>query len=178
MSASYRIAAATLALAKLLRDQLPGAQVTTLPLVEAGQFAGTPGVVSRVNVWLWRVQRNNALRNSLPGPDGNRQRPAMNLDLHYLITAYGKVAANDPLPDERLLGAVLSTLEDSPILTAAAMTAVVPPPANPPGWGDALLVPEEMSTADLTALFSASREAVRPALFYVVRQSGKAAGNP
>ena len=93
---------------------VPGATVTLSRPDSAG--AGTP--TKRVNLCLYQVTPNSALRNAdLPtrGSDGDLvQRPRVALDLHYLLTFYGDEGQLEP---ERLLGSVALAMHAKPMLT-------------------------------------------------------------
>jgi hypothetical protein len=90
-----------------------------------------------VSVLLHRVSVSPARRNAPVriGPLGERYRPAIPLDLYYLVTAW----AGDPRMSQRLLGWAVRALEDAPILPSALL--------NDNGW-DGTFSPEE--TVELT----------------------------
>jgi hypothetical protein len=110
------IANVTAALKKVLGDvadkAISGAQATT----------NRPDVIPdintpTVNIFLYQVSPNAALRNDdLPTrrDEGTlAQRPRAALDLHYLLTAFGK--DSDLIP-QQLLGAVVRALHSTPVL--------------------------------------------------------------
>jgi hypothetical protein len=72
-----------------------------------------------VSLYLHRVVVNTERRNLPPrvGPDGRRRRPALPLDLHYLLTAWAEKADRQ----QRLLGWSMRVLEDTPILPAGLL---------------------------------------------------------
>jgi hypothetical protein len=72
-----------------------------------------------VSLYLHRLVVNTEHRNRLPrvGPDGRRRRPAIPLDLHYLLTSW----AEDAVKQQRLLGWCIRTLEDTPTLPAGLL---------------------------------------------------------
>jgi len=116
------IATVTAVLGQMLQTAIgtdvPGATVTTVR--PEGLQSGTP--TTGVNVYLFQVTPNAALRNAdLPTrrSDGQLvQRPALALDLHYLLTFYGNEAQLEP---QRLLGSVVRTLHERPVLTRQAI---------------------------------------------------------
>src|SRR3954451_11221229 len=71
-----------------------------------------------VSLFLHRVTVNPN-RNLAPrrNADGRRLRPAIPVDLHYLLTAW----ADDAIKQQRLLGFAVRTLEDTPILPAGVL---------------------------------------------------------
>jgi hypothetical protein len=79
-----------------------------------------------VNVFLYQVTPNPALRNaSLPSRSSEGmavQRPAAALDLHYLLTFHGD---HDQFEPQRLMGAVIASLQTQPILTRDLINAAV-----------------------------------------------------
>jgi Pvc16 N-terminal domain len=90
-----------------------------------------------VSVLLHRISVSPARRN-VPlrvGPLGERYRPAIPLDLYYLVSAW----AGDARMQQRLLGWAVRVLEDTPILPSALL--------NDNGW-DGTFSPDE--TVELT----------------------------
>jgi hypothetical protein len=90
-----------------------------------------------LSVLLHRISVSAARRN-VPvriGPNGERYRPPIPLDLHYLVSAW----AGDPRMQQRLLGWAVRILEDSPVLPSALL--------NDNGW-DGTFAPDE--TVELT----------------------------
>lgn len=72
-----------------------------------------------VSVMLHRVSVSPA-RHNVPvriGPNGERPRKPIPLDLAYLVTAW----AGDALMQQRLLGYAIRTLEDTPILPSGLL---------------------------------------------------------
>jgi Pvc16 N-terminal domain/IPT/TIG domain len=119
MSNHLAIATVTATLDKLLEkpveDDVPGAKVTMVSPETAG--GGLPA--TRVNIFLYQVSPSAAARNEdLPtrSGDGERflHRPRIGLDLHYLLTFYGRESDFEP---QRLLGSVVRTLHARPVLT-------------------------------------------------------------
>ena len=119
MSNFLAIATVTAALSHLLQEAIgadvPGATVTTVR--PEGAAAGLPA--TGVNVFLFQVTSNASLRNAdLPTRRADGQvirRPAIGLDLHYLLTFYGNDVQLEP---QRLLGSVVRALNTQPLLTS------------------------------------------------------------
>jgi uncharacterized protein DUF4255/IPT/TIG domain-containing protein len=93
---------------------VPGATATTVRPDAPGH--GVPEV--GVNIFLYEIAPNAAVRNrDLPTRSGNGQttvqRPAVALDLHYLLSFYGE----DDLAAQRVLGSVVRHLHSQPLLT-------------------------------------------------------------
>ncbi len=118
MSNFLAIATVTETLRQLLQaavdSDLPGTTVTMARPED--QPAGPGG--SRVNVFLYQVKPNAALRNSdLPARRASgllQERPVAALDLQYLFSFSGNEAQLEP---QRLLGSVVRTLHGRPMLT-------------------------------------------------------------
>jgi hypothetical protein len=118
MSNYLAVATVTAALQRELQSTIgldvPGATATTVRPDAAGH--GVPEV--GVNIFLYEITPNAAVRNrDLPARSGNGQtavqRPAVALDLHYLLSFYG----DDDLGAQRVLGSVVRHLHSQPLLT-------------------------------------------------------------
>lgn len=133
MSNSLAIAATTLTLRTLLDTQIPlrdtglnGLQVTTLPPDLARKSVGES--TAQLNIFLYQTSVNAAWRNQdlptqhRPGESG---RPPLALNLHYLLTAYGNVAADDEGVSHRVLGGAMSVLHDHPLLSREEIRSVL-----------------------------------------------------
>ena len=78
-----------------------------------------------VSIWLYRLTRDDQRLNQPPRripPDFLRPAP-LPLRLHYLITPAMRGAGGDPAPetDQQVLGAVLRTFHDQPLISGAAL---------------------------------------------------------
>lgn len=106
-------------------NDVSGANVTLGPPNASGD--GNP----RVNLYLYQVTPNAALRNSnLPTRDSAGQlvsRPRVALDLHYLLTFYGN---EDQFVPQRLLGSVLRTFQSVPVLTRKSIRSAISSPSH------------------------------------------------
>jgi hypothetical protein len=96
--------------------------------------AGAPDTVSlddkeapQLNLFLHQVTPNTAWRNAaLPSRDsagGRISNPPLALDLHYLLTAYGRA----DLQAEVLLGYALQLLYENPVISRAAIRRALQP---------------------------------------------------
>lgn len=122
MSNSLSVAAVTLALRGLLTTAVPaldsalaGLQVTMRP----PDAARTNLDGSSLNLFLYRTVTNAAFSNLDPPRTvrpGEAGLPALVLDLHYLLTAYGPEDADSTAASHRVLGAAMSVLHDHPVL--------------------------------------------------------------
>ena len=91
-----------------------------------------PSDPPQLNLFLYRVSENPGWRNmDLPSRDGSGHRvanPPLALNLHYLLTAYGK----EDLQAEMLLGYGMHLLHERPFLDRAAIrSALLFDPLNP-----------------------------------------------
>ena len=118
MSNHYAIATVTATLQQLLdkavSGDVTGATATMVRPDGPGSGVPDPGV----NIFLYQVTPSPAARNEdLPtrSSDGRLvDRPRIGLDLHYLLTFYGKDAQFEP---QRVLGSAVRTLHARPVLT-------------------------------------------------------------
>lgn len=132
MSNALAVAAATATLRNLLLAEVPKAdsdladlEVTTQPL-----DAARKGITkAQLNLFLYQVMLNAAWRNLdmprqvRPGETGT---PPLALNLHYLITTYGRGDSDNDAVSHRVLGAAMSVLHDHPMLSRADIRAALP----------------------------------------------------
>jgi hypothetical protein len=120
VSTPLAIAAATEALRALLHDGiraldpgLPGFEVTTLAPDEV-----IKDDKASLNLFLYQTAINAGWHNlDLPEvKSGEGGRPPLALNLHYLITPYGKDGGDIHPRNHRILGAAMSVLHDHPVL--------------------------------------------------------------
>jgi len=116
MSNALAVATVTQALALLIESNL-GPEMDIAVKVETRKPPSEPPGEPTITVFLYQVTPNAAMRNNdLPAraADGTlRNRAAVPLDLHYVISAYGEEAE---LVGQRLLGCVIRTLHEIPVL--------------------------------------------------------------
>jgi hypothetical protein len=118
MSNFLAIATVTETLRQVLQaaadNDLPGTTVT----MARPENQGNGPSASRINVFLYQVTPNAALRNAdLPTRSSSatiQRRPQAAIDLHYLFSVSGDDAQLEP---QRLLGTVVKTLHGRPMLT-------------------------------------------------------------
>jgi Pvc16 N-terminal domain len=118
MASTQAIAVTALALRGLLanacpKDQFPGAEFR---VVQTKDLQTPQQLNTGVSIYLHRITFNTTRRNLPPRQalDGKRYRPPTPVDLHYLITAWGRTAEEQ----QGLLGWAIRTLEDTPVLPA------------------------------------------------------------
>jgi len=125
MSNALAVAAATATLRNLLHAEVPKAdsdladlEVTTQPL-DAARKSITK---AQLNLFLYQALTNAAWRNlDLPSQvrSGETGSPPLALNLHYLITTYGRGDSDNDAVSHRVLGAAMSVLHDHPVLSRA-----------------------------------------------------------
>lgn len=189
MSNALAIAAVTAVLKDLLINGLidgnvPGVTVSALPpdRVTKGNAADD----TRLNLFLYQVTPNQGWRNAaLPSRDDAGRRlsnPPLALDLHYLLTAYGKAEFDD----EILLGYGMQVLHETPglgraaIRTALGASGPVTGAILPAGLTTLLaseladqfeqikICPQPLNLEELTKLWSAFQTPYRPSAAYAL----------
>ncbi len=132
MSNALAIAATTATLRNLLLAQVPqldsdlsDLEVTAQPLDVARKGISK----SQVNLFLYQTVVNAAWRNMdiprqvRPGETG---APPLAVNLHYLITAYGRGDSDNDAVSHRVLGGAMSVLHDHPMLGRGEISAALP----------------------------------------------------
>lgn len=126
MSNYLSIAMVTEALRQRIAQAVSGvSRFSSAPEVRAGrpEKTGTPYV--GVNIYLYQLSPNAALRNNdLPtrfGASEFMQRPAAALDLDFLLSFHGDDSRLEP---QRLAGCVIAALHALPVLTAEFLRSV------------------------------------------------------
>lgn len=169
--ASFRAVEATsAALALLLRSSYDRDDFDGLDLrfeVYAAADFDDP-MAAGVSVYLYRARSNGARR--LPpgriGTDGRRQRRQLPLDLHYLFSVWGR----DASVQHRLLGWLLRTLEDTPVLPYGLLEAAAPGTFSADEAVE-LVLNNDLTNEDLFRLWeTATSERYRPSVPYLARQ--------
>jgi hypothetical protein len=132
MSNTLAIAAATCTLRNLLLAQMPvldsnlsDLEVTLQPLDIARKGISK----AQLNLYLYQVIYNAAWRNmDMPGRTrpGETATPALALNLHYLITAYGRGDTDTDALSHRVLAAAMSTLHDRSVLDSTDIRNALP----------------------------------------------------
>lgn len=132
MSNFLAIATATETLRQLIEAAVQvdvnGANVTMLrPNAPATELPSTG-----VNLYLYQVTPNAAWRNAdVPTrrPNGEvMQRPRTAIDLHYLLSFYGRESELEP---QRLLGSTIRTLHEEPMLSRRRLRQVIDDAGQP-----------------------------------------------
>ncbi len=126
MARTQAIAATGQAILGLLADACPKPEFSAarFELYQISNFSSP--MEEGISLYLYRVAINGARRNLPPtvGLNGERYRPAVPLDLHYIASAWAQSAVKQ----QRLLGWAIRTLEDVPILPAGLLNNYGPEP--------------------------------------------------
>ncbi|WP_104111513.1 DUF4255 domain-containing protein [Arthrobacter sp. N199823] len=129
MSSSWALAAVTATLRNLLQGTMPqldpvlqDLSVTTrTPDMARKTMTGTS-----LNVFLYETAVNAAWRNQDPAPNqGGPASPPLALNLHYLMTAYGRDDSDQDAVSHRVLGAAMGVLHDHSVLGADELAAAL-----------------------------------------------------
>jgi hypothetical protein len=129
VSDAFAVNAVTTTLTQLLSAQLgsvlSGGQVTSRPPDKARDASN---LTNQLNVFLYGVSINGALRNQdMPGVRaGETATPPLALDLHYLITAYGRDDDGTDPVSHILLGHAMRVLHDNAVLARADLQSAQP----------------------------------------------------
>ncbi len=122
MSNTLAIAAATNTLRNLLLSGIPllDADLSDLEVTAQPPDLARKGVTkAQLNVFLYQTILNGAWRNlDMPRQvrSGEVGAPPLALNLHYLITAYGRGESDNDAMSHRVLGGAMSVLHDHPVL--------------------------------------------------------------
>jgi hypothetical protein len=132
MSNTLAIAATTSTLRNLLQTQIPSldADLSDLEVTIAPPDLARKGITkAQLNLFLYQTVVNAAWRNLdmprqvKPGEAGS---PPLALNLHYLLTAYGRGEADNDGVSHRVLGGAMSVLHDHIVLGQSEIAAALP----------------------------------------------------
>jgi Pvc16 N-terminal domain len=132
MSNSLAIAAASLTLRNLLLAQMPALDSNLADLevtLQPPDVARKNITKAQLNLFLYRVAPNPTWRNmDMPKQvrPGETAMPALALNLHYLMTAYGRGDSENDAVGHRVLAAAMSVLHDQALLGADAIRDALP----------------------------------------------------
>ena len=168
MSTPLAISAVTAALRDLLTQglhadpALSDAEVTAAPVHKAPKNEST----NQVNLFLYQTTTNAGWSNLDPptANPGDGAQPLLALDLHYLLTVYGK--GNDEVAAHRLLGRAMRVLHDHPVLGRQEVQSAL----NGDELGDQIerirITPEPLSVDEMSKLWSSFQKEYRMSTAY------------
>lgn len=168
MATFQAIAATGQAILGLLADACPKPEfgAARFELYQVNDFQSQP-MEEGISLYLYRIAVNGSRRNLSPtvGPNGQRFRPPIPLDLHYMVSAWAKTAAKQ----QRLLGWTIRTLADLPILPAGMLNHYGPE-TNIFRPGETVeLILDQLTLQDLNNLWSATKITPPLSINYVAR---------
>ena len=187
-SSALALASVTAVLKGLLENGLATRGVTseigsdaTVSALPPDRITSGADEKAQLNLFLYHVTPHTGLRAMGAGNGGTA--PALALELHYLLTAYG---AQD-FQTEILLGHALQLLHERPVLerdfirdalarlSATGAGRVIPPALAALGGSDLAdrierlrIVPEFLSTDEMSKLWSSLQAKFRPSATYKV----------
>jgi Pvc16 N-terminal domain len=173
MSNALAIAATTATLRELLlkAKDLAGVanlDVTTQPLDVASESEST----AQLNLFLYQTVVNGGWRNlDMPRQvrPGETAAPPLSLNLHYLITAYGRdVGSDKDVLSDRLLGAAMSLLHDHSVLSRNEIVEVHEPSGLADQFERLRITPLPMGVEDMSKLWTIFQTEYRISAAYEV----------
>lgn len=166
------IMAVSSAIARVLEDAraITGLQPFDVALGQPKDFPAPDPQVTKVLLYLYRIEVSPSKRHLAPRiqADGRRRRPALALDLHYLLTP---CSANAQI-QQQLLGWCLRTLEDTAILPAGLLNSF--DQGSPIFYEDETVevVYEPLGLQDLVNIFDPIKPNVYLSVGYIARMVG------
>jgi hypothetical protein len=179
MSTALAIAATTAVLKTVLDNEIAKANLEdilgpiTVSSLPPDRIPVGDNEPSQLNLFLYQVTPNPGWRNlELPSHDGQGERvsnPPLAIDLHYLLSAYGK----ENFHGEILLGHGMQIFHELPMLTRKTIRKVFTPPLSAilerlatAQLADqeelVKLTPETLSSEEISKLWSVFGEKYRP----------------
>lgn len=175
------------AVSETLRTLLSERMELPADVATASVTIGTPSAESeddggavdpRVNLFLYRVTQNAALSNRDPvtGASGAYGHPPLSLDLHYLVSAYGRATENDQTNEalaHQMLGSAMRVLHDYSVITESIrrIDDSTQPVLHPSLRGEAEQIKlslEPISLDDVTKVWTALTVPYRLSAAYIV----------
>lgn len=174
MASIQAIGVIGIAIRNLLREGCPREVFhgAAFQLAQAANLLNSPFSGLGVSVYLYRVAFNGTRRNLRPRPprNGVRFKAPVPLDLHFLLTAWGR----QPEQQWALLAWVVRTLEDTPSLSAGFLNQNAGSDDTGPHavFGpdeDIDLVGESLSLQDMVSVWEVAKGNQQPSVSYVAR---------
>jgi hypothetical protein len=169
MAHYYAIAAVSAAIRGLLADARvqPEFSSAQIELLQMADFQKAKPIEEGISICLYRVAVSATQRSLSAGLDlrGRRRLPALPVDLHYLLTAWGKTAAKQ----QRLLGWLMRTLEDEPTLGAGLLNHYGGPEHIFDENETITLLPDPLSLQDLSNLWDILKPNAHVSVAYTAR---------
>ena len=144
-----------------IRREIQGSEVTLLPI----DIARKNRTTDQLNLFLYQTTVNAGWSNSdlpLATRPNETGRPPLALDLHYLLTAYGKDDQDERA--HRMLGMAMSLLHDHPVLGRNEMA--VPESGVAAQVERIRITPQPLSVDELSKLWTAFKAEYRLSAAY------------
>ena len=147
------------------RDEFPSAK---FELYQAKNFQSP--MEEGISLSLYRVTPAGEIRNYPPriAPDGRRYKPLLPINLHYILSSWGREA----LKQQRLLGTAMRILEDTPVLPAGILNQGGPEDDTFRPNETVDLIMESISVYDMGAIWDMAKPNLQPSVGYVARMLG------
>lgn len=174
MSNALAIAATTATLRNLLLAQIPllDADLSDLEVTTQPPDLARKGVTkAQLNLFLYQTVTNGAWRNLdmprqvRPGESG---APPLALNLHYLVTAYGRGESDNDAVSHRVLGGAMSVLHDHPLLGRGEIAIALPNNDLGEQFERLRVTPLSMGVEELSKLWTAFQTQYRVSTAYEV----------
>jgi uncharacterized protein DUF4255 len=178
MSNTLAIAAVTAALRDILNDvasPMPGDPDPDPELADAHVTLHAPHQArkkeekNQLNLFLFRTAINPTFRNMDMqdlAKSGETHRQPLALNLHYLITAYGR--NHDELLAHRVLGRAMSILHEQPVIPASRLAAALAGSDLSGQFEHVRITPYPLSSEEISKLWAAFSENYRISVAYEV----------
>lgn len=167
MAKPYAIASTGQAILSLLASACPRADFPNaqFELYQARNFQSP--MDEGIALYLHRITPANNVRNLPPrvAPDGRTYRPAVPIDLHYLLIAW----ARDTVKQHRLLGWAIRTIEDTPTLTTGVLNQPGPEPDMFYPGESIDMIMETFPIQDMGAIWDVTKPNIPIAVAYTAR---------
>jgi hypothetical protein len=146
-------------------DEFPAAK---FQLYQASDFQNP--MTEGISLYLYRITPAGEIRNFPPSvsPDGKRHRPLLPINLHYILSAWGREA----LKQQRLLGQAMRILEDTSVIPAGILNQGAPESDTFRPGETVDLIMESLSVYDMGAIWDVSKPNVQPSVAYIARMIG------
>jgi hypothetical protein len=169
MAAPAAIAATSRAILGLLESAAaaePEFSTAAFSLCTSGDLQRVIGDRLAVSLYLYHVAVNTSRRNLPPRVDalGVRRKPAIPLDLHYLLTVWSK----DATTQQRMLGWAVRVIHDTATLPAAILNRHSPEEVFRPDE-TVEVIWQNLSQQEVSDIWEVARANQQPSASYVAR---------
>ncbi|HEX6480739.1 MAG TPA: DUF4255 domain-containing protein [Ktedonobacteraceae bacterium] len=136
-------------------------------LNQSSDLQNSPPMDEGISLYLYRVAINTTKRNwpARIGADGQRFRPSLPIDLHYLLIPWARSATKQ----HQLLGWSMRALEDTPILSSSLLNRFSTDSETFSPAETVELVSEPISLQDVVNIWDAFKPNLQISVAYVAR---------